>query len=94
MVDIKLTDMKVIIGLCILIGGAGFTTANILAGKADKTDVKLASTKAEVALDISIESMQAKLVLLETKPNKTAYDIAKIKFLQDEIKRIRKLRSL
>ena len=61
---------------------------------AKESDLKVANTKAEVALDISIDSLVAQLALLESKPKKTPYDLTKIKYLQEEIKRLRKLRSL
>ena len=87
--DIK--NLSVILGIITTISGATYFAATTFA---KESDLQIASTKAEMALSINIDSMQAKLVLLEIKPNKTPYDLAKIKFLQDEIKRLRKLRSL
>lgn len=87
--DIK--TLSVALGIITTISGATWFAATTFA---KESDLRLATTKAEVALDISIDSLTAKLALLEAKPNKTAYDIAKIKYLQDEITRLRKLRSL
>ncbi len=87
--DIK--NLSVILGIVTTISGATYFAATTFA---KDSDLRLASTKAEVALDISIDSLVAKLALLEVKPDKTPYDLAKIKYLQDEIKRLRRLRSL
>ncbi len=87
----ELKTLSIIISVVFSISAATWFVADTFA---TNDDLKLASTKAEVALDISIDSLIAKLVLLESKPKKTAYDLAKIKYLQDEISRLKKLRSL
>lgn len=87
----KITDMKVIIALCLTIGGAGYTIAKTFATTDDLATVKML---AAVGVEAEIKNYMKELTLLESKPNKSAYEIARIKYLQEQIARLTKLRSL
>ena len=87
----KIVQITGIITIVTALTGLGWWGSETFA-KSD--EVALVATKAEIAMDGYIENLQAELTLLESKPNKTAYDRDRIKYLRGKIERLKKIRDL
>lgn len=61
---------------------------------ATKNDLVVVQAQAQTALDQQMEDIMARLARLESKPNKTADDRDQIKYLRDQLERLRRIRSI
>ena len=61
---------------------------------ATKNDLVVVQAPAQPALDQQMEDVMARLARLEGKRNKTADDRDQIKYLRDQLERLRRIRSI
>ena len=67
--------------------------ATELTAKADHAEVVAVNAKAEFVMDKQMESMLAQINKLEQKQGKTPDDIEQLRYLRDELKRLRDIRQ-
>ncbi len=83
--SISISDWKSLLGIAVTLGGLLWGAQ---ATFAQKSELETVAAIAYVGVEAELRNYQKELALLETKPNKTPYDLARIKYLQDEIKRL------
>jgi len=84
--DMKIAQLSTIIGLILTLGGGGYWFAM---NTATAEDVDKANTKAEISIDLHIESLTSQLSRLLDKKRKNQADLDQIKYLRDKIQRLR-----
>lgn len=84
----NIATLSTVVGLVTTLGGGGYWAATTLA---DKESVQLVAVKADYAIDKHIEYLLAQIARLEAKP-KTADDREQLRYLRDELERLRKIR--
>lgn len=79
------------------ISGGGWWAATTLATTSDidaaSDRISVAENKANYAIDMHIQSLHAQLARLQAKKTKTRDDYEQIRYLRDEIKRLRAVRA-
>lgn len=88
----NLTTVISLSTLVTAIGGGGFWFATELNTKADHSEVQVVSAKADYALDKQIEYILAQINKLVAKKNKTPDDFEQLRYLREELKRLREIR--
>jgi len=81
------------LGIITTLGGGGYWVATELTAKADHAEVVAVNAKAEFVMDKQMESMLAQINKLEQKQGKTPDDIEQLRYLRDELKRLRDIRQ-
>jgi len=61
---------------------------------ASKDEVIVVQAQVQTALDTQMEDIMARIANLEAKPKKTQYDYDQIKYLRDQLERLRKMRAI
>ena len=57
-------------------------------------EMQVAATQAQYSIDLHIQGIMAQIARLEAKPNRTTDDQAQLKYLRDELARLRELRKV
>ena len=81
------------VGLAITLSGGGYWVGTELSSKADKSEVLAVNSKADFIMDLQIDSMRTQINKIEAKPAKTPDDREQIRYLRDEVKRLRDIRQ-
>lgn len=89
----NIATISAAIGLVTTLGGGGYWVANELTAKADHAEVVAVNAKAEYVMDKQMESMLAQVNKLESKKGKTPDDLDQLRYLRDEVKRLRDIRQ-
>ena len=87
----NIKQLSLIVSLVLTLAGAGWWAATTLA---TSDQVTIAESKADYSLDLHIQSLNAQLGRLMAKKNKTQDDRDQIRWLRDEIKRLRTIRAI
>lgn len=91
----NIATLSTVIGVVTALAGGGYTIATTLGAKADKVDVEVLAGRTDYILDRQIESLLGQINLLEIKAQSgraTQYDLEQLKYLRDELKRMRDIR--
>ena len=93
--SISVKTLSAIIGIVLVLGGAGYGIANQLGLYATKDELAQTDAKATYGLHVLLQRAIAELTLLQSKTEleKTREDFDQIVFLRKEITRIRGLIS-
>jgi hypothetical protein len=87
------------------VGMAGLTVLSVIAGTvwgaseyvqtfATKNEMVAVATQAQTALDLQMEDIMARIANLKAKPKKDQEDYNQIKYLQEQLDRVRRMRSI
>ena len=89
MIDLK--TASTLVGLITSLGAGGWWASENLA---QKEEVQIAVFKADVSLDKHIEALTKQAALIEAKGDKaTRSELEQLKYIRDEIKRLRETRQ-
>ena len=61
---------------------------------ASKDDLIVVQAQVQTALDQQMEDVMARIANLEAKPKKSQYDYDQIKYLRDQLERLRRMRAI
>lgn len=86
----NIATLSTVAGLIATVGGGGYWAANNLA---DKAEVQVVAVKADFAIDKHAEYLLAQINRLESKRGKTAEDLEQLRYLREELKRLREIRQ-
>jgi len=93
----NLPTLVTVASLVTTLGGAGWYAREKLATKDDVGEVKelvmIADSKGSIALDRQMEALIKAINRLEEKPNKTAEDLAQLRYWREQLKDLRKARA-
>lgn len=89
----NLTALSAAIGLVATVGGGGVWFANELNAKATHEEVQVVGVQAEYALDKHLEYILSQINRLERKSHKTPDDVEQLRYLREELKRLREVRQ-
>jgi len=81
------------VGLALTLSGGGYWVSEQLASKAGKDQLMVVELKADFVMDKQIESMHSQINKIESKPAKTQDDREQIRYLRDEVKRLREIKQ-
>lgn len=81
------------VGLAITLSGGGYWVGTELSSKADKVELLAVNSKADFIMDKQIESMHSQINKIDAKSIKTPDDREQIRYLRDEVKRLREIRQ-
>lgn len=89
-----MTDIKTLTAVIALIGAIVAPTLYVHNTFAKADELQVAESKANYAMDLQIEELQAQIIRLEAKRNKTADDRDMLKYLREKLERLKKMRNL
>ena len=85
----NLATLSTVLGIAATLGGGGYWVGTTFA---TNDSVIVIASKADYALDKHLESLLAQANRLEEKRNKTPDDLDQLRYLRDEINRLREIR--
>jgi hypothetical protein len=89
----NISTLSTIAGLVATLGGGGYMVADKLGDKADKTELIVAGVRVDFIYDKMIESYVTQIAILEAKQKKTPEENDRLRYLRDELNRVREIRK-
>lgn len=89
----NLSALSAVISVSAALGGGGYWFANELNDRATHDELQVVGIKAEYAIDKHQEYILAQINKLEAKKNKTNDDLEQLRYLREELKRLREVRQ-
>jgi hypothetical protein len=89
----NISTLSTIAGLVATLGGGGYMVADKLGDKADKTELIVAGVRVDFIYDKMIESYVTQIAILEAKQKKTPEENDRLRYLRDELTRVREIRK-
>jgi len=74
--------------------GSVWAASEYVQSFATKNELIIVQAQVQTALDQQMEDIMARIANLEAKPNKNQYDRDQIKYLRDQLERLRRIRSV
>lgn len=89
----NLAALSTVLGIVGTLGGGGYVIATTLESKADKTELQVAGVRVDFIYDKMLESKYEQIITLDAKRNKSPDEIERLRYLRDEVKRIKEIRQ-
>ena len=90
---VNVSTLSTIAGLIATIGGGGYWAAQEIGAKADKTELVVAGARVDFIYDKMIESYVSQIAILEAKQRKTPEENDRLRYLREELNRVRDIRK-
>lgn len=89
----NVATLSTVAGLVATLGGSGYWAANELGAKADKTELVVAGARVDFIYDKMIESYVSQIAILEASGRKTPEENDRLRYLREELNRVRDIRK-
>lgn len=90
---VNIAMLSTAVGLIATLGGGGFWAAQVLGAKAEKSELLAVNAKSDYVIDRQMESQLAQINRLEDKNKKTQDDREQLRYLREELQRLRDIRK-